>query len=56
MFNNLQRKVDLGTGEIFLGKCLVSFCLLMFNTERKSSNNPNKWIKGEMGIFAAHTS
>lgn len=54
MFNNLQRKTDLGTGGIFLGKCLAAFCLLIFNNEKESSIN--KWIKGEMGIFAAYMS
>lgn len=39
MFNNLQRKADLGVGGIFLGKCLAAFCLLIFNTERESSIN-----------------
>lgn len=54
MLNNLQRKVDLGVGGIFLGKCLAAFCLSIFNTERDSSIN--KWIKGEMSIFATHMS
>jgi len=54
MFHNLQRKADLGFGRIFLSKCLEAFCLLIFYAERESSIN--KWAKGEMDIFAAHTS
>lgn len=35
MLNNLQRKMDLGTGGIFLGKCLAAFCLFIFNTKKR---------------------